>query len=435
MEEEYLPVDNSMSFSSSADKNQYGIAVDLGTTQIRLTLWDMQRGIRMAGRSVINPQMCFGADILNRVAAAVESKSDAHKISLLAGKVIAEGLTGLAGEMCISRDSIRHMTIVGNTAMLSLLSERNYELLLQPKYWMEEVDFQPEDINTLKDLWQINRKASVDLMPSAAGFVGSDLLAAVLYTDMIKKNKISLLIDFGTNSEIALWDGKTLWITSAAGGPAFDGCGIYQGMPGEKGAVYQIDCENSNSGFKCRIIGDGKPKGICGSGIIDAVACMLKSDLLKPSGRFQKVHKSDEVILYKGLPDIVIKNSDVDVFQRAKAAVGAGISCLLKEADLLSGDLQSVFVCGAFGQHLNIKNSQSLGLLPDIPVELFNILGNAALGGCEKLLLSMERQKSLFSIKQLSRILDLSRHSEFEEAFLENLFLKPITIKKECNHV
>ena len=414
-------------------QHRFGLAIDIGTTQIRLSLWDIKLCQRINARSCLNPQVRFGSDILRRIIIAVESGTDAKRMAQLCARALAGAIRDFKEFKDFSIEKIGPVVVVGNTAMLAIISSKNFEQLLLPQYWMNEVDCQPKNINSLKDDWQLTRQASLNLVPAIAGFVGSDLLAGIISTRLHLDHECALLIDFGTNSEIALWDGQRLWVTSAAGGPAFDGCGISCGMPAGPGAVYKINGHTSPENFSHGVIGQGAPKGICGSGLVDAVAALIKNGSLMPSGRFKNKVSSQAVAFVDGQPVIALKKRDIDVFQRAKAAIGAGVSCLLREANLPMENLERVFVCGAFGQHLNIQNAKDIGLLPDISVERFKIFGNAALAGCEQLMLSENWKEIVASIKHQIKMVDLAQNRFFETSFPNHLFLQPTSLKSNFN--
>jgi uncharacterized 2Fe-2S/4Fe-4S cluster protein (DUF4445 family) len=411
------------------DGYQYGVAVDLGTTGIRLSLWNMKKRLPLAGRYSLNPQASFGEDVLTRLMVASESEKHANKISHIVISSIGDVLKDISCREGYAPGEVGHVVIAGNTAMLALLSEKNYNLLLEPEYWMSEIDCQPEDTDPWKTSWGINENAVVTVVPPIAGFVGSDLMAAVLATHLTDGTAGSMLIDFGTNSEIALWDGNKLLVTSAAGGPAFEGCGINCGMPAEDGAVFRVELEEPGHLFRCDVIGGTRARGICGSALVDIIASMSRVGILNPVGKFTHLDSDDCLSILKGQNDLVIKKRDVDVFQRAKAAVAAGITCLLKKAGMSHHDLQCLYVCGAFGQFLNIRNAQSIGLLPEIPSVQVELCGNAALAGCEILLFLHDLPGILEPLKSKSIVINLAQEPLFEEMFIQNLYLQPMQMK------
>jgi uncharacterized 2Fe-2S/4Fe-4S cluster protein (DUF4445 family) len=403
-----------------------GVAVDLGTTHIRLTLWDLAKGVRLAGRTGLNPQSYFGSDVMTRLMAASASRESAEEIGRLARGAIGEALLDIAADEGCRLPEIGRVAIVGNTAMLALLVERNYSLLLKPAYWTGEIDCRPAETVSWCDQWGIDSHAAVEVVQPLAGFVGSDLLAGVLATRLTGQPAGALLIDIGTNSEIALWDGETLWVTSAAGGPAFEGCGISCGMSAEPGAIYRIKAQLPAPGFRCEVIGGGRAQGICGSGLVDVIATLRKTGILNGTGRFIRDPSYDGLAVMEGQDDLSVTERDIDAFQRAKAAIGAGTKCLMEMAGMGLGDLQRICVCGAFGRFLNVPNAQSIGLLPVVPADGVELCGNSALAGCELLLFSRDKSGTLDALKRIARTINPAQAPGFEELFVENLYLRPL---------
>lgn len=402
-----------------------GVAVDLGTTHLCLSLWDLVRGEWLAGRSGMNPQQRFGSDVMTRLMAACASRERAAEIGGLARAAIGEALHDITAGDGYRLSEIGRVVIVGNSAMLALLTEQHSDLLLKPAYWTSAIDCRPTETASWCSAWGIPVDTRVETMQPLAGFVGSDLLAGVLATRLTSQPGGALLIDFGTNSEIALWDGTTLWVTSAAGGPAFEGCGIGCGMPAEPGAIWRITAEGEPAGFHCEVIGGGEARGICGSGLVDIIACLRRSEQLSLSGRF--VRRGDNTLpLHQGRNDLVLRPRDVDLLQRAKAAIGAGTKSLLKRAGMCHADLRRLFVCGAFGRFLDVQNAQEIGLLPELPGDRIELCGNSALAGCERLLFAPDSERTLQKLKDKARVINLAQEPEFEQLFIEQLLIKPM---------
>jgi len=248
----------------------------------------------------------------------------------------------------------------------------------------------------------------------------------VLATGMTQRSAKTLLIDFGTNSEIAVWDGTTLWATSTPGGPAFESCGTDFGVPAEAGAVYRAIPGDASGGFACDVIGAEAPRGLCGSALVDVVACLVRDGRLKRTGNFAPEVGDDGVVIVEGEPDLVLRKRDVDAFQRAKAATGAGTLSLLEEAGVPPSDLERVCICGAFGRFLDVSNAQRVGLLPgDVAFERFEMWGNAALAGCELLLFAPEGGAAVERLRTRARLLNLAQVPAFDDRFVENLYLEP----------
>ncbi len=406
-------------------KKPYGVAVDLGTSHLSLSLFDLTSGEYLAGRYGPNPQMFFGSDVMTRLVTASESSRQAQVMSRQIVKAIGEALLDIALREGVDLQRVVRLALVGNTAMLALLSGRNYNRLVQPSHWTKAVDCLPGNTETWAEVWGIHPEANIQVIPPLAGFVGSDLLAGVVATRLTENSAGCLLIDFGANSEIALWDGQALWVTSAAGGPAFEGSGIECGLPAEPGAVYRVSA-HQNGILDFAVIGGEQPRGICGSGLVDLIANLVKTGRLTNMGRFTKSVPGNEFTLVKGEPDIVLTKGGVDVFQRGKAAIGAGVHVLLAQADMRYKDLRRICVGGAFGSFLNIANAQEIGLLPKIRPELVELHGNTALAGCEDAMLSHVAAQRLAHLRDRLKIINLSQCLDFDDIFLEHLYLQPL---------
>jgi len=402
---------------------RYGIAIDLGTTHIRLTLWDRVKRERLAGKTGLNPQASYGADVLTRLMEASRSQAAAAEIGGLVRRAIAEALAGIAAQTAVQLCEVGKVVVVGNTAMLTLLAGKNYAELLQPGNWTRPIDCQPHDANFLCDAWGLNSDTDVRLIAPLGGFIGSDLLAAVLATRLVEQPAGSLLIDFGTNSEMALWDGSTLHVTSAAGGPAFEGSGISCGMPGEAGAIFRV--QQDSEGIAVRVLGETVPQGLCGSGLVDAVAWLRRNGKLDKVGRFTD-RDSTGFMLHEGEHRIALLHSDIDVLQRAKAAIGGGVGWLCEQAGMALSGLHRVYACGAFGHLLDVDNAQQIGLLPSVGPGEVHLESNAALAGCEMLLLSATEARTLEAVQARSKVYNLAEDVAFESLFVNNLYLQPM---------
>lgn len=406
-------------------KRPYGVAVDLGTTHINVSVFDLSDGRRLAGRYGLNPQMKFGSDVMTRLVAASENPENAREISLKAIEGIGDALFDISSREGINLGQVVHVVLAGNTAMLALLAERNYRLLLKPEHWMGPIDCLPENNSDWADRWGIHTEARIDVIPPLGGFVGSDLLTGVLATRLNEKKPGSLFIDFGTNSEIALWDGRVLRVTSAAGGPAFEGSAISCGVPAGPGAIFNVTLTD-NGTLHYSVLADSAVRGICGSGMVDLVAVLLKLKKISKTGRFMGALGTGDFLIEKNGQSLRLTKKDVDLFQQAKAAVGAGIRILMKKANMKVGDLQRICISGAFGNFLNVKNAQDMGLLPKTHADLVELCGNTALAGCVHILFSSAGTKALQEVRGQAELINLSRCPDFEDRFLESLYLSPM---------
>jgi uncharacterized 2Fe-2S/4Fe-4S cluster protein (DUF4445 family) len=401
-----------------------GAGVDIGTTHISISLLDIHTSCRLAGRRGLNPQSQSGSDVLTRLISA-QSDGQGKKLSHQVIQAIGEGLRDIGSREGIDLQGIESVVVVGNTAMLALLSGQNHHLLLQPRYWSETIKCLPLETASWGADWGISPEAAIDVIEPLAGFVGSDLLSGVIATHLTEHGRGALLIDFGTNSEVALWDGEKLLVTSAAGGPAFEGCGISCGMAADPGAIYRVYVSDATGELAFDVVAGAEPRGLCGSGMVDLLACLVRNSTLNNKGQFAPSVPELGFPLGSDNREIILTKRDIDIFQRAKAAIGTAINVLLMKADMGYSELRRICIGGVFGQYLNIVNAQEIGLLPAMPGLSIETLGNTALSGCEALLLSPGAKERLQEIRSQAVFVNLSTVAEFETLFLENLYLKP----------
>jgi uncharacterized 2Fe-2S/4Fe-4S cluster protein (DUF4445 family) len=398
-----------------------GAAVDLGTTEIRVCVWDLTRDERLGCETSPNPQVRFGQDVLSRLASAAEAPEQANHISSVALEAIGTSIRNVCSRHSAPHSAVASVAIVGNTAMLSLLTEQGYSELLRPSSWSRHLACRFADAKAVSSAWGLSPGCSLEVIQPLRGFVGSDLIAGLLATDLAAGRAGSLLIDFGANTEIALWDGARMWATSAAGGPAFESGGADFGALAQPGAVWRIERVASTAELDIAVIGDEQPRGFCASGLVDAVAHLLASGLLSPTGRFSGEAQGRSSIALRNGEGLAVSSRDVDALQRAKAGVAAASQCLLAHAGMSANDLTRVCVSGAFGSHLNIRNAVDIGLIPHVETDLVEPYGNTALAGCELLL----RGQSSSAGHSDVGVVNMSFLREYEEAFVDNLFLRP----------
>lgn len=405
----------------------FGIAIDFGTSQIRLSLWDLDKGIRLSARHFPNPQIRFGSDVLTRLGSASESKMVAHQMNHLCASQISSVIANICECFAINPYSIKSAKVVANSAILTLLSCIEKDKICLPHFWNYGVQSPRYSSDEIRSLWKL-QGAEVELLPSFAGFVGSDLLAAIQYTQLMK-NRSSLLIDFGTNTEIALWDGQQLWLASAAGGPAFDSCGIKCGINACPGAIASVHLdENLQVSFDT--VGNRPPIGISGTGMVDLCAQLISNKIVRVNGLFSKGYEfkrfnlDDEGLVY-------IDQADLGLLQQAIAAIKAGILCLCQHSQICFDQFEELWICGEFGSNLSIDHARSVGLIPDLPDERIHICAQAALLGCEEILLDPEDQKR-HEILCKAKVINLSSDPLFDDFFLKSLLIKPLNSEALC---
>lgn len=413
--------------NTSITQHIYGVAVDLGTTHIRLSLWNRQSGRRLGSRYTINPQVAYGADVLTRLDRDRLGGPYQHRIGLEVRAAIMEGIRDILsrdlGEITPVLAELGKVLIVGNTVMLTLLCGNSDGRLYQPEYWQLPIDCQPDHLEDWRNHWRTPH-VDIELVQPLAGFIGSDLLADLLATGITAQSKPMLLADFGTNTEIALWDGQTLWATSVPGGPAFEGMGMRNGLTAEAGAICKVS--KFNHSWHIKTIASAPPRGFCATGFLEAIALLLQENQLKPSGRFAASQTNNCYLLDSADPHTAIYAGDVDVFQRAKASSAAAMAQLLAMAELTPNDLAGLWICGSFGKHLDLDSAYRVGLLPALPQNRIKILADAGLAGCEKLLLEPNSAERLSNIHQRSRIINFAGMLAYENRFIDNLRLQPM---------
>lgn len=406
-----------------------GVAVDLGTTHIRIAVLDRQYGRRIATRYGRNPQADFGADVLNRLEAARTCPKHGADLAKLVRSAIIRAVRDILirdiGELKPKLAEVGQVLIVGNTAMLALLTGHGVEVLLDPAHWQRTIDCRPQDPAAWQALWPFPNAQMIPANP-IGGFVGSDLLADVWATGLSDGLGGALLLDIGTNTEIALWDGKALHVTSVAGGPAFEGAGIRHGMPAEPGAIFRI--RQVDNSYHCQTISGEPAKGFCGSGLVDAVALLLAEGVLKPSGRFAVPVMPEGYRFESANGYTAITSADIDVFQRAKAATAAAMNQLLAQAEMGWGEIYRLCVCGAFGRTLDVGNAQAVGLLPPLPHGAIELHANASLAGCERALLSPQGVDHFQELITKTQLVNLSRVVDYEDRYIEQLRLRPMVL-------
>jgi uncharacterized 2Fe-2S/4Fe-4S cluster protein (DUF4445 family) len=401
-----------------------GVAIDLGTTHLSLTLLDLVSGRRLAGRRGLNPQGATGADIITRLEAAREGQAEALRSLVI--RAMKEGMRDLASGTGVAPGRIRQVVLVGNTAMIALLSGNHISELLLPDSWSRKVDWPPEAAGTSNWMREIAPNAELEIIPPLAGMVGSDLLAGIVGLRLTEQEPGSLLIDFGTNTELALWDGHSIGVTSAAGGPAFEGSGIGCAIPADQGAICSVQTRDGSGKLHFRVIDGVPPEGVCGTGMVDLVACLLRDGTLNRRGKFEPPHHAAGFRLEGPGSRLLVTGRDIDLFQRAKAAIGVASQVLLERAGLGFRDLRRIYLGGIFGRHLDVRNAQLLGLIPPLDPGRVKSCGNTALLGAEALLLNPPSRETLRQAVQGSTLVSLSSYDNFADLFMENLYLQPL---------
>ncbi len=387
---------------------RYGVVLDIGTTTLAAQLYDPD-GTLLGELGIRNPQTAFGSDVITRIDAALQGKGDA----LI--RVLRDALSHLIRELAehvdISPNHIDGVVITGNTTMLHFLTGTPVEPL-------SRAPFQPSrlfgETVTAADcgIDALAPTTPILLPPCLSAFVGADSVTALLYAERDGIRSGTLLADVGTNGEILLRTDNALYACSTAAGPAFEGAGISCGMMGNAGAIDGVTLVNGI--LYCTTIHHAPPVGICGSGLLDAVACLLMMEDLDKTGLLEEnpVRLTDKVTLTQ---------EDIRQVQLAKGAVSAGIMTLLHTAGIFTDNIQQFYLAGGFGSYLNIASAKRVGLIPPIPDSRIRVIGNAALRGAALLLLDQGRMEEAHAIVRSAIPVELSTNPDFTEEFVKRM--------------
>ena len=362
---------------AGAGKHGLGIAIDLGTTTIAAQIVDLASGNVLGVETELNPQAPFGSDVMSRIRAALEIRDDQWRGDLTA--VIRAALGQMVARLANRREGeVAEAVLVGNTVMHHLFSGCDVEPLSHAPFASPELgvqSFRPQDLG-----WPLAATCTVRFARCLGGFVGSDILAGIIATGMTKSDDLIALVDLGTNGEIAIGNRHGVVCASTAAGPAFEAGSIRMGMRAATGAIAYVTL--SGGVMNATVIGDVEPRGICGSGLVDAVAAGLRSGAILASGRI-----ADGSRLFPVAGGVVLHQADIRELQLAKAAIASGFKLLLRRLGAEARELKSVYLAGAFGNYLQVESALRIGLI-DVPRPLVHASGNTALRGAKMLLLA-----------------------------------------------
>ncbi len=402
-----------------------GLAVDLGTTKIACYLVDLKSGRTLAARGTMNPQIPFGEDVITRIQAVDD---DPNMLPRLRDAVVA-AINEAAADLCAGEGAtpsqILEMTIVGNTAMHHLaLGLPVNQLGVIP---FVPVTAAPLDVKCSALGLVAAPGTYVHLPPPIAGFVGSDHVAVLVASTFGQNERTRLMIDLGTNTEIGLQARGEIRACSTACGPAFEGAHIKFGMRAAPGAIEHVKINAAKGEVRCTTIGNKPAVGICGSGILDAVAELLRVGWMDGHGRLiegPNVRRSRDGLEFllarderEGGRDVVLSQQDLREIQLAKGAIRAGIDILLEEMKVSVGDIDEVIVAGAFGTFLDPSNAVRVGILPRVPVARIRQVGNAAGVGAKQMLISRAARAEAAQLAKRAGYLELTLYPEFQERF------------------
>ena len=426
---------------TSAEK--YGVVFDIGTTTVVALLIDLNDGSIKGAAAETNPQNVFGADVISRINYAMTNEGG---LQHLHDKVLecANNLAlRAAAEAQVDPALIYEATVVGNTTMNELFTGVDPKYLAPAPFipaYVHGIEIKARELN-----FTLNPEAIVNILPNIAGYVGADTMGVILGTHIHERPQYSLAIDVGTNGEIVLAGNNRILACSTAAGPAFEGAEIKFGMRAAEGAIEDVYIDNASGTVHVHIIGDKKASGICGSGLLDAVAQLYDEGIINYKGvivsegeEFERIHpelkkrlqKADvgyEFVLttaeesVKGIP-VTICQKDVRELQMAKGAIYAGMQVLMNEMQITIEDVKELLVAGAFGSYIKPESALSIGLFPSLPKGEILSIGNAASEGGRLALVSAEERELCGELARKSEYIELSSRLDFQDEYVMALY-------------
>jgi uncharacterized 2Fe-2S/4Fe-4S cluster protein (DUF4445 family) len=411
-----------------------GMAVDLGSTKIAAYLVDLINGETLAVKGIMNPQINFGEDIISRINYAITSSDNKNKMQ----EIVVRALNTLAADLCAGVGSrvsgIVEAVIVGNTAMHHLLLGLPVRQLVHSPF----VPAVSNDLNVkARDIGlEIAPGAYVHILPNIAAFVGADHVAMLIATAKEWAHKTVLALDIGTNTEISLIARGEITSVSCASGPAFEGYHIKNGVRATNGAIEKIWIESDEIHYQT--LGETPPIGICGSGILDAVAQLCQLGVVDRGGRLRpgshpcvRKNRSQTEFVFvsqeqrNGLPAITLTQKDVREIQLAKAAVCTGITVLSEACGISEDEIDEVLIAGAFGNYIDLSSAISIGMLPSLPLGKFLQVGNAAGMGAKLALVSMSKRTEARHVSSRVNYIEMAGFDGFSNTFVQACFFEP----------
>jgi uncharacterized 2Fe-2S/4Fe-4S cluster protein (DUF4445 family) len=408
-----------------------GLAVDLGSTKIAAYLVDLSDGKTVTAKGAMNSQISYGEDIVSRIIRAIKTTEDAIKMRELATETINQLTSEMCQETGLDPKDIVEAVVVGNTAMHHLFLGLPVKQLALPPFVSAvngALDIKARDIGL-----NIAAGAYLHLPPNIAGFVGADHVAMLLTTDVWRAEGVVLALDIGTNTEVSFVSNGKISSVSCASGPAFEGGHIKDGMRATRGVIERVQISGDTVHYQT--IEEAPPIGICGSGIMDALAQLYQSGIIDQGGRMTADHprinvdgKDREFVLVSkeerdGNQAITITQKDVRELQLAKAAIRAGIQVLLESHGKTEEEIDKIVIAGAFGSYIDVSSAMAVGMLPSLPVNRFEQVGNAAGFGAKLALISLKKRSEASKIASMINYIELASAPHFNKTFVQANYL------------
>ncbi len=422
-------------------QKHYSLAFDIGTTTICGQLLDLNRGRVMAEGIAYNGQISYGEDVITRIAFS-QKAGGLKKLQQAVVATINGVIDELLAQAKVEIEHIGHIMLAGNTTMTQLLLGLDPKYVRLAPYTPAANFFPPVEASSLGI--KVGEHVYLFTFPAVASYVGGDIVSGVVGAGVHQKKPLTFFMDIGTNGEIVIGNSDWMATTSCSAGPAFEGGGIKHGIVAAESAIQDFNINPSTLEPEIGTIGGVKPKGICGSGLISIVAGLLKAGVIGQNGKFnpglpgKRVRQGSdgyEYVLCRAPEtqtgrDIVITEVDIDNLMRAKAAMYAGCQTLSKSVGISCHDFERVIIAGAFGSHIDIEKSITIGLLPDLPRDRFVFIGNGSLLGARLTSFSTDLLDDARRVAQMMTNFELSENADFMNNYVAALFL-PHTNAKE----
>ncbi len=426
-------------------EKHYSLAFDIGTTTICGQLLDLGRGRILADSIAYNGQKTYGDDVITRIAYC-QRPGGLKKLQQAAVGTINEVIDELVARAKVDREHIGHLMVAGNTTMTQILLGLDPKYLRLAPYTPAANFFPPVEASSLGI--KVGSHVSLFTFPAVASYVGGDIVSGIVGSGVHQRKTLTFFMDIGTNGEIVIGNSDWMATASCSAGPAFEGGGIKHGIVATEGAIQDFRIDPSTLEPETGTIGDVKPRGICGSGLISIVAGLLEAGVIAQNGKFnpdlptRRVREGSNGYEYvlawapetRTGQDIVITEVDIDNLMRAKAAMYAGCKTLSDSVGIGCCDFEQVIIAGAFGSHIDIEKSITIGLLPDLPPERFVFIGNGSLLGARLTSFSTDLLDDARRVAQMMTNFELSENVDFMNNYVAALFL-PHTNAQEFPNV
>ncbi|MCL2711719.1 MAG: ASKHA domain-containing protein [Methanomassiliicoccaceae archaeon] len=400
----------------TSKKNNYGLAVDIGTTTVAVSIVDMNNGLDLYSAASYNLQGSHGDDVLSRIEYAHDGGTDELRRSVI------ETINDLIRTFIGDTNEINAVYVSGNTTMIHLF------LGVDPSP-IRELPYLPvikeKEITGKESSLLVNKDAKVICMPSPAAYVGGDVISDIINSEMDVSDDLSLLIDVGTNGEVALGNNDVMLVCSSSAGPAFEGGKMTSGMMAKSGAIDSFKI-NDNEKFEFTVIGGNEPKGICGSGFIDILAQLFLKGYIDKKGKFTFKARTETVNGKKMLTiskNVFVSEDDIHNAIMTKAAIYSASSTLIRGLGVTMNDIKKIYIAGGFGNFINAESAIAFGMLPDVPRERFIYLGNASLAGAKHSLLSSSVRNRISEVFERTTYVDLGSDPMFSDEYISSLFI------------